>query len=77
MDIKLELISNEIVEIVRRRLENIEIDANQIAQTTAIAAINEIKQYIQNDEVSDFEVVEQIVLIFEKYHISTGSRHDF
>lgn len=77
MDIKLELISNEIVEIVRRRLENIEIDANQIAQTTAIAAINEIKQYIQNDEVSDFEVVEQIVLIFEKYHISAGSRHDF
>lgn len=77
MDIRLELISNEIAYIVRERLDNIEIDVNQIAQTTAITALSEIQKCIQNDEMSDFEVVEQIVLIFEKYNINAGSRHDY
>ncbi len=77
MNIKLELLGNEISELVRRRLDKIDIDINQIAQTTAISALSEIQKIIQNDELSDFDAVEEIVLIFEKYHICCGGRHDF
>ncbi len=77
MDIKLELIGNDISETVRRRLDKIDIDVNQIAQTTAISVLSEIQKTLQNDELPDFDAMEEIVLIFEKYHIDCGMRHDF
>jgi len=77
MNIKFELIANEICEAVIKNIEKIDIDINSIAQTTAISALAEIQECIKNNEISDFEVVEKIVLIFDKYHISSGERHDF
>ena len=77
MNIKLELLSNSISDIVMQRLENIDIDADKIADTTAINALSEIQNVIQNDDISDFDAMEQIVCIFEKYKISVGTRHDF
>ena len=77
MNIKFELIANEICEPVIKNIEKIDIDINSIAQTTAISALAEIQECIKNNEISDFEVVEKIVLIFDKYHISSGERHDF
>ena len=77
MNIKFELIANEICEAVIKNIEKIDIDINSIAQTTAISALAEIQECIKNNEISDFEVVEKIVLIFDKYHIRSGERHDF
>ena len=77
MNIKFELIANEICEAVIKNIEKIDIDINSIAQTTAISSLAEIQECIKNNEISDFEVVEKIVLIFDKYHISSGERHDF
>ena len=77
MNIKFELIANEICEAVIKNIEKIDIDINSIAQTTAISALAEIQECIKNNEISDFEVVEKIVLLFDKYHISSGERHDF
>ena len=81
MDIRLELIykkiSGIITDEVKRCLENSDFNADDIAQTTAILALSEIQEVIQNDEYDDFEVVERIVCIFEKYKISAGVRHDF
>ena len=77
MNIKLELLKNEISEFVTNRLDEIDIDADSIADTVAINALSEIRDVIQNDELSDFDAVEQIVCIFEKYNISAGVRHDF
>ncbi len=77
MNIKLELLSNSISDIVMQRFEDIGIDADKIADTTAINALSEIQTVIQNEDVSDFDAVEQIVRIFEKYKINAGARHDF
>ncbi len=77
MDIKLELLSNSICDIVMQRLEGISIDADKTANTAAIKALSEIQNVIQNDAISDFDAVEKIVNIFEKYKISAGARHDF
>ncbi len=77
MNIKLELLSDTISDIVMQRLGDIDIDADKIADTTAISALSEIQNVIQNEDISDFDAVEEIVCIFEKYKISAGARHDF
>ncbi len=77
MNIKLELLSNAILDIIMQRLENIGIDADKIADTTAINALSEIQKVIQDENISDFDAVEEIVCIFEKYKIRVGIRHDF
>ncbi len=77
MDIKLELLSNAISELVMQRLDTISIDADKIADTVAITMLSEIQKIIQNDEISDFDAIEKIVVLFEKYGVDAGVRHDF
>ena len=77
MDIKLELLRNHITDFVNNKIEDFEIDASQIADTTAIQALNEIQKVIKDESYSDFEAIEEIVCIFEKYNIDAGFRHDF
>ena len=77
MNIKLELLRRSISDIVRFRLEDFELDATQIADTTAIQMLDEIQKVIKDETCSDFDAVEKIVCIFEKYNIDAGVRHDF
>ena len=77
MHIKLELLQNAISDAISQKLSNTEIDADEIADTTAIKALSEIKEIIRDEEKEDFDVVEEIVCVFEKYHIDMGGRHDF
>ena len=37
----------------------------------------EIQNIIKNDKYSDFEIVEKIVCVFEKFKIDFGGCHDF
>lgn len=77
MNIKVELLKNCIIDFIDSRIEDFEIDASQIADTSATKALREIQKIIQDDTYSDFDAVEEIVCIFEKYHIDAGSCHDF
>ena len=77
MNIKLELLREYIADYVRFKLEDFEIDVSQIANTTAIMASGEIQKVIKDENYSDFDAIEEIVCIFEKYKISAGFRHDF
>ena len=77
MDIKLELLKRRIWDMINNSLSMFEIDADEIADTTAIQVLDEIKKVIGNDDLDDFYAVEEIVCIFEKYGISAGGRHDF
>ena len=81
-----ELLANAAAEAIRERikmyaesdgLNKFNIDVNEIVDSTAIKALSEIQNVIQNDKISDFDAIEKIVNIFEKYNISAGSRHDF
>ncbi len=77
MKIKTELLRKTIAEIVCQNMDDwLEIDADNIVNTRAIEMIGEIQEVIKS-EMDDFEVVEEIVCIFEKNEISAGSRHDF
>ena len=66
-----------ISDYVNSNLEDFEIDASQIADTVATNMLREIQNIIRNENYSDFDAIEEIVCIFEKYNIDAGPRHDF
>lgn len=77
MDLRSELLANSIADKIIDSIKNIRIDADEAVKIQAEEVLSEIKQVIQNNKLSDFEAVENIVCIFEKYSISAGGRHDF
>ena len=77
MQVKTELVKKHISSLICDSIYDIlEIDADKIADTKAIDILEEIKAVIQKDE-EDFEIVEEIVCIFERYGIDAGACHDF
>ena len=72
-----ELLADDIAGLIKMRLRDIELDAEPIIESKSLSALAEIQQVIQNDTLSDFEMVEEIVCIFEKYNIDAGGCHDF
>ena len=77
MKIKVEFLKNHISDFINSRIEDFEIDADDIANTVAIKILAEIQEIIKNDSYSDFELIEEIVCVFEKYKIDFGNCHDF
>ena len=75
MNIKLELLKDSIHDIIDKRLADYVINADEIADTTAIKALSEIQNILASD-LDDFEIVEQIVCIFERYNLNAGGCHD-
>jgi len=56
---------------------NLQLNANELVQTKCYQALQTIKSIIEDEGLSDFECVEQIVCVFEQLGSSGGSRHDF
>ena len=77
MNIKIELLRGYISDFINSNLEDFEIDASKIADTTAIQMLREIQKVIRDENHSDFDAIEKIVCIFEKYDVDAGFRHDF
>ena len=77
MNIKLGLIKEQLCEAVTRSLNDLKIDADNIADTTAIRALTEIQCILSDQNTSDFDAVESIISVFEKYGLDYGSRRDF
>ena len=77
MNVKVELLKRYISNFIECKIEDFEIDASKIADTTAAQILGEIQAVIKDEDISDFDAIEEIVCIFEKYKISAGCRHDF
>lgn len=77
MDIRLELLSNEISELICKKLDTLVVDADKITQTNAIKALSEIQNILKNSDLSDFYKVDCITCVFEKYKLDFGDCHDF
>lgn len=78
MDIKLELLSEVISETIYSAIKNMDINTDKMIDSKACKILDEIKNVIQDVNIeNDFEIVEEIVCIFEKHGINAGSRHDF
>ncbi len=77
MNVKVELLKSYISDFINCRIEDFEINASQIADSTAVQMLSEIQKVIKDENYSDFDAIEEIVCIFEKYKIDAGCRHDF
>ncbi len=77
INIKVELLKRHISDMIINNITEFEIDENKIADTVAIKMLSEIQEIIQNDSYSDFDMVEKIVCVFERYGIDAGGCHDF
>ncbi len=79
MDLRLELISKELMSRICEEIKGIDIDVNQIAQSAAITVLERIKKVIITDDdvLDDCEKIDKILYIFEEYNIETGSCHDY
>ncbi len=76
-NIKTELLKAYIADYINQNIEDFEIDANTIANTTAIKILAQIQKILSNEHYTDFEIVEEIVCLFEKYKLNFGGCHDF
>ncbi|MBQ7039369.1 MAG: hypothetical protein IJN39_02270 [Clostridia bacterium] len=76
MNIKTELLKNFIASYIEERIEDFEIDADKIADSSAIEIVGLVQGVLKNDELDDIEMIEEIVKIFEKFGLDTGSCHD-
>lgn len=77
MNIKTELIKSYIAYEICRGIADFDIDEDKVADTMATKVLGEIQQVLHKDELDDFEKVEDIVVIFEKYNLDAGVCHDF
>jgi len=77
MELHKEMLCKELGEIIYETLRLREIDYTEIIELKSIQVLQKIKAVIENDSLSDFECVEEIVYIFEEFGSDGGNRHDF
>ena len=56
---------------------NLSLTVGELVEMQAYGALEKIKAIIQNDSLSDFACIEEIVCVLEAYGSSGGNRHDF
>ena len=77
MSVYSDLLANSLCDFIKEELTFKKFNAKKVVNTKAVRILQEIQDVLADDSKSDFDVVEEIVCIFEKYHISAECRHDF
>ena len=78
-----ELLAHVLSEDILRYMDGLDIQPQEIVETTAIKALSEIQDVLKTydpqntDEAQDFMMIEQILHIFDRYNLHTGDCHDF
>ena len=77
MDIRLEVLKAYVEDAVVANFQKLNIDADEIVETRATEMLSEVLIAIRDDSLTDFDVVDKIVSVFEKNNITCLGRHDF
>ena len=77
MKIKTELIKDYIADAICNQLTDFEIDEDKIADSRATLILDAAREILLREELSDFEIVDEIVMLFNRCNIDCGSCHDF
>ena len=77
MSVSLDLLTDSLADFIKEELTFKKFNAKKVVNTKAVRILQEIQDVLANDSKSDFDAIEEIVCIFEKYHISAKGRHDF
>lgn len=77
-DLLSQLLLNELSQKIENKTkeENMNLDVNKL-NNKIVSILEEIVCVLFNENYSDFEIVEEIVTIFEKNNIYVGGQHDF
>ena len=62
---------------VERTISETENNAADKVESLSIKILEEIVEILKNHELSDFDIVENIVCIMDKYEIDCGVCHEF
>ena len=73
MKIKVELLKGFIADVVANQVEDFEIDPTRIADTKAIMMLSEIQAILQNNNLTEFDALEEIGKIFAENRVDSGS----
>lgn len=77
MDLSLELLSSCLADYIQEELTLKNFNAKKLVDTKATQILKEIQIVLAKEDLSDFQIVEEIVCIFEKNKLSAGGCHDF
>ena len=77
MTIKTEILKKHIADYIIFHISDFEINADEVVNTVAIKVLQQIQDIIKDNETTDFEKIESIVLLFENNNIDSIPCHDF
>ena len=78
MDLYKEILAHALAKKeIRVTFLDLALSANEIVEQECYGALQQIKAIIEDDSLSDFMCVEEIVCVFEKIGSNGGFRHDF
>lgn len=77
MDIKYELLANTISGVVRRRIEEAFDELEEWSEATAMVMLTDIREIINDKSLSDSDIVEKIVAVYEKNNVDCRVHHVF
>lgn len=78
MDLFKEILINILMnEEINVNFPNLKFSATEIIEIESFKALQKIKTIIEDDSLSDFDCIEEIVCVFEKIGSGGGIRHDF
>ncbi len=77
MKIKTELVKGYIADAICQQLTDFEIDESKVADSRAIIILDAVREILCREGLSDFEIVDEIVMLFNRYNIDCGNCHDF
>ena len=64
MNIKTELLKAYISDFINRKIEDFDIDADKIVSTSAVDILEQIRQKVADENLSDFDVAMICIAIF-------------
>lgn len=77
MQIKLELLKKPLSDMICSEIENIDIGAERLIDSSAVKLIGAVRAILCDENNTDFYAIEKIVRLFEENKIDCGGRHDF
>jgi len=77
MKIKTELIKGYIADAVCSQLTDFEIDEDKVADSRATLILDAVREILIRDELDDFQMIDEIVSLFNRCNIDCGNCHDF
>lgn len=80
MELKREVIANYVGKLISDELRRMNIDFNNVVDTTSSIALTKIRDIVLDDTLDDpecFHRIEEIINVLDEAGIDYGTRHDF